>query len=106
MLITFLDKNNKYDGSSIKNKPLDGAQKSIILLSESLASIGHIVRVYNNCYEPKVINNFRRRVTFVIVISRIIFAIKIVKSLNSVDFTDMYIFKFYLEQRTLYYTCL
>ena len=56
MLITFLDKNHKYDGSTIKIKPLDGALKSIILLSEALASIGHIVRVYNNCNESKVIN--------------------------------------------------
>ena len=56
MLITFLDKNYKYDGSTIKIKPLDGALKSIILLSEALASIGHIVRVYNNCNETKVIN--------------------------------------------------
>ena len=56
MLITFLDKNYKYDGSTIKIKPLDGALKSVILLSEALASIGHIVRVYNNCNETKVIN--------------------------------------------------
>lgn len=57
MLVTILDKNHKYDGSSINNKPLDGALKSIILLSEALASIGHVVRVYNNCEGPKVINN-------------------------------------------------
>ena len=57
MLITFLDKSHKYDGSTNNNKPLDGAIKSIILLSEALASIGHIVRVYNNCEEAKVINN-------------------------------------------------
>ena len=56
MLITFLDKNYKYDGSTIKIKPLDGALKSVILLSEALASIGHIDRVYNNCNETKVIN--------------------------------------------------
>ena len=57
MLITFLDNNHKYDGSTINNKPLDGALKSIIHLSEALASIGHIVRIYNNCEESKVINN-------------------------------------------------
>ena len=48
MLITFLDNNHIYDGSTIKNKPLDGAEKSLIHLSEALANIGHVVRVYNN----------------------------------------------------------
>ena len=57
MLITFLDKNHIYDGSTINNKPLDGAEKSVILLAEALANIGHIVRVYNNCNQSKVINN-------------------------------------------------
>ena len=57
MLITFLDKNHVYDGSTINIKPLDGAEKSLIHLTEALASIGHIVRVYNNCEESKVIND-------------------------------------------------
>jgi glycosyltransferase involved in cell wall biosynthesis len=57
MLITFLDKSHKYDGSTINNKPLDGAVKSLILLSEALANIGHIVRVYNNCEESIIIND-------------------------------------------------
>ena len=57
MLITILDKNHKYDGSTINNKPLDGSIKSIILLSEALASIGHTVRIYNNCFKSIVINN-------------------------------------------------
>ena len=56
MLITFLDKNHVYDGSTINIKPLDGAEKSLIHLTEALASIGHVVRVYNNCEESKVIN--------------------------------------------------
>ena len=52
MLITFLDNSHIiYDGSTINNKPLDGAEKSLIYLSEALANIGHVVRVYNNCYE-------------------------------------------------------
>ena len=57
MLITFLDKSYIYDGSTINIKPLDGAEKSLIHLSEALANIGHVVRVYNNCVESKVIND-------------------------------------------------
>ena len=58
MLITFLDNSHIiYDGSTINNKPLDGAEKSLIYLSEALANIGHVVRVYNNCYESIVIND-------------------------------------------------
>ena len=57
MLITFLDKSHIYDGSTINIKPLGGAEKSLIHLSEALANIGHVVRVYNNCVESKVIND-------------------------------------------------
>lgn len=57
MLITILDKNHKYDGSTINNKPLDGSIKSIILLSEALTNIGHTVRIYNNCFKSVVINS-------------------------------------------------
>ena len=57
MLITFLDNNHIYDGSTINNKPLDGAEKSLIHLSEALANIGHVVRVYNNCNKSIVIND-------------------------------------------------
>ena len=58
MLITFLDNSHIiYDGSTINNKPLDGAEKSLIYLSEAFANIGHVVRVYNNCYESIVIND-------------------------------------------------
>ena len=58
MLITFLDNSHIiYDGSTINNKPLDGAEKSLIYLSEAFANIGHVVRVYNNCYESIVRND-------------------------------------------------
>ena len=56
MLITFLDKGQLYDGLTIKKRPMGAADKSLILLAEALANIGHIVRVFNNCEKSIVIN--------------------------------------------------
>ena len=56
MLITILDDGNKYDGSSFETQPLGGSQKAIIKLAESFTTIGHVVRVFNNCEESIVIN--------------------------------------------------
>jgi len=56
MLITILDDGYAYDGSSIENRPLGGAEKGIILLSQSLSNIGHVVRVFNNCDKSIVVN--------------------------------------------------
>ena len=57
MLVTFLDDSYTFDGSTKDNHPLGGSEKSLILLAESLATIGHIVRVFNNCEHRTVINN-------------------------------------------------
>ena len=57
MLVTFLDDSYTFDGSTKDNHPLGGSEKSLILLAESLATIGHIVRVFNNCERTAVINN-------------------------------------------------
>ena len=56
MLITFLDKGQKYDGSTLYKRPLGASEKSLILLTEALANIGHVVRVFNNCEKSIVIN--------------------------------------------------
>ena len=56
MLITILDDGNKYDGSFAETQLLGGSQKAIIQLAESLTTIGHVVRVFNNCKESVVIN--------------------------------------------------
>ena len=56
MLITFLDKSQIFDGSALKQRPLGASEKSLILLAEALANIGHIVRTFNNCEKSVVIN--------------------------------------------------
>ena len=56
MLITFLDKSQIFDGSALKQRPLGASEKSLILLAEALANIGHIVRIFNNCEKSVVIN--------------------------------------------------
>ena len=56
MLITFLDKSQIFDGSALKQRPLGASEKSLILLAEALANIGHIVRIFNNCEKSEVIN--------------------------------------------------
>ena len=56
MLITFLDKSQIFDGSALKQRPLGASEKSLILLAEALANIGHIVRIFNNCEKSLVIN--------------------------------------------------
>jgi len=56
MLITFLDNGQKFNGSTIFNRALGASEKSLILLTEALTSIGHVVRVFNNCENSKVIN--------------------------------------------------
>ncbi len=56
MLITFLDNGQLYDGSTFNKRPLGASEKSLILLAETLANIGHVVRIFNNCKKSKVVN--------------------------------------------------
>ena len=56
MLITFLDKGQKFDGSTLNERPLGASEKSLILFAETLANIGHVVRIFNNCEKSMVLN--------------------------------------------------
>ncbi len=56
MLITFLNNGQKFDGATIFSRALGATEKSLILLTEALASIGHVVRVFNNCEKSIVLN--------------------------------------------------
>jgi len=56
MLITFLDNGQTYDGSTLNKRPLGASEKSLILLAETLSSIGHVVRIFNNCKKSRVVN--------------------------------------------------
>ena len=56
MLITFLDDSVPFDGSTQDQKPLGGGEKAVAGLAEALAARGHMVRVFNRCAAPAVVD--------------------------------------------------
>ncbi len=57
MLVTFLDDTVPFDGHSSNSRPLGGPQKAIAALAAAMAKRGHVVRVYNNCEFPVVVDD-------------------------------------------------
>ena len=56
MLITFLDDSVPFDGATQDQKPLGGGEKAVAGLAEALAARGHMVRVFNRCAAPAVVD--------------------------------------------------
>ena len=56
MLITVLDDSIPFDGDTPNERPLGGGEKAVVGLAEALAARGHMVRVYNRCAAPRVID--------------------------------------------------
>lgn len=56
MLVTLLDDSVPFDGRTPDERPLGGGEKAVVGLAESLAARGHMVRVFNRCPAPKVVD--------------------------------------------------
>lgn len=56
MLITFLDDSVPFDGRTPDERPLGGGEKAVVGLADALAAHGHMVRVFNRCAEPTVLD--------------------------------------------------
>jgi len=55
--IILADDGSPYDGNSIQQGPLGGAETAFVKLAEALAEIGNEVTVFNNCKNSVLVNN-------------------------------------------------
>lgn len=51
-LITMVDDGIEFDGRTLEQRPLGGAESAFLELAEALAALGHRVSVRNNCAAP------------------------------------------------------
>ena len=57
--ITIADDGIRFDGRSVEERPLGGAESAVVYLARALAGRGHDVRVYNRCERPVVHDGVR-----------------------------------------------
>ena len=50
--IVIADDGIRFDGTTVEERPLGGAESAVVYLARTLAGRGHDVRVYNRCERP------------------------------------------------------